>query len=191
MPYDVDLWNKYTEDNEHDFNEELPKFIYHISLALNTSSVLEVGCNVGNNLLGFPESSNVNGIDLNEYSLIKAKAKHPKFNFKKGTISDIPFGNSSMDLVFTRGVLIHIPEENLNKAMSELLRVSKRWIFNLEYFNEEEKEIDWKRGMGLLWYRNMQKRWKSFDVEIITDINIPLEIDPGKMKLTLVKKDYN
>jgi len=48
--------------------------------------------------------------------------------------------------------------------------------------------IDWKRGKDLLWYRNLKKRWKKFNVRIVSDLEIPLEIDPGKMRFTLIEK---
>ena len=34
----------------------------------------------------------------------------------------------------------------------------------------------------------MKERWGNFDVEVISDVEIPLEIDQGKVRLTLVKK---
>jgi hypothetical protein len=58
----------------------------------------------------------------------------------------------------------------------------------LEYFGEDGKMIDWKRGKDLLWYRNMKELWKKFNVEIVSDCEIPIEIDKRKMHLTLIKK---
>ena len=58
----------------------------------------------------------------------------------------------------------------------------------MEYYGEDGKMINWKRGDDLLWYRNMKERWSKFNVEVISDIDIPLDIDSGKMRLTLVKK---
>jgi SAM-dependent methyltransferase len=191
MSYDVNLWDRYTSDNETMLNDKLSEFIYHVTLALGAKKVLEVGCNVGNNLRAFPSTFDITGIDLNEYALNKARKNLPTFNFKKGSILEIPFDDSTLDLVFTRGVLIHIRAENMKKAMSELFRVSKRWIFNVEYFGEGEKEINWKRGRDSLWYRNMQKRWSDFDVDIISDVDIPLEVDSANSRFTLVKKILN
>ena len=59
---------------------------------------------------------------------------------------------------------------------------------NLEYFGNDGEMIEWSRGDELLWYRNMKERWGKFNVEIISDIEIPVEIDQGKVRLTLVKK---
>jgi hypothetical protein len=73
-------------------------------------------------------------------------------------------------------------------VLKELLRISRKWILNLEYFGEDGKMIKWKRGDDLLWYRNMSERWSRFNVDIITDIDIPHEIDSNKTRLTLVRK---
>ena len=71
---------------------------------------------------------------------------------------------------------------------NELFRVSKKWIINLEYFGEDSKSISWKRGDDLLWYRDMKAKWSNYDVEIISDLEIPEKIDSGKTRLTVVRK---
>ena len=102
---------------------------------------------------------------------------------------DVPFDNSEFDLVFTRGVLIHINQSDMDLAVKEMFRVSKKWIFNLEYFGEDGKGIDWKRGEDLLWYRDMNKWWSKYDAEIVTEMDLPQSIDIGKTRLTLIKKN--
>lgn len=188
MGYNTDLWNSYTEENKEKSQEELSNFIYHVSLGLNAKTVLEGGCNVGNNLSKFPTSVNITGIDLNEKAIEIAKSKFSTFNFKVSSLQEIPFPDSSFDIVFTRGVLIHIPKEDMAQVVKELHRVSKKWIFNLEYFGEDGKMISWKRGEDLLWYRDMKVWWKNFDVEIISETDIPEELDFGKTRFTLVRK---
>ena len=126
---------------------------------------------------------------MNKHALEEAKKKHPSFNFQEGNLKKIPFEDNVFDLVFTRGVLIHVPNSDLDKALMELLRISKKWVFNLEYFGKDGNMIKWKRGDDLLWYRNMKERWSKFDVEIISDIEIPIEVDQGKVRLTLVRKN--
>ena len=46
----------------------------------------------------------------------------------------------------------------------------------------------WKRGDNLLWYRDMKTKWNNYDVEIISDLEMPEKIDSGKTRLTVVKK---
>jgi len=188
MEYNTNLWDKYTDDNKENIQNEISKFIYFVCLGLGAKKICEAGCNVGNNLSSFPENFSVYGIDMNEYSLQKAEEKYPNFVFNVEGISKTSFSDSFFDLVFTRGVLIHIHPDEVDKVLEEFLRISNRWIFNLEYFGEEEKMIDWKRGKDLLWYRNLKKRWKKFNVRIVSDLEIPLEIDPGKMRFTLIEK---
>jgi len=188
MDYDTELWDKYTDENIKNIQNEISKFIYFISIALGAKKICETGCNVGNNLSSFPENFEVHGIDMNKQALEQASKKFPNFKFKQENIKKISFPDSFFDLVFTRGVLIHIAKEEVDDIMKELLRISKRWIFNLEYFGEDGKMIKWKRGENRLWYRNMAERWKNFNVKIISDIEIPTELDPGKMRFTLVEK---
>lgn len=189
MKYDTKLWNKYTEDNEQAKQKELSKFLYFITLSLGAKKVCEAGCNVGNNISAFPKDFEVYGIDINEYALKKAQKQYPNFKFTKENLDQISYPDSFFDLVFTRGVLVHIPDKELDKVLLEFLRITKRWIINIEYFGKDGKMIKWKRGNNLLWYRNMKDRWKNFDVEIISDVDLPLEMDKGGTRFTLAKKN--
>lgn len=188
MEYNFDLWDDYTDENERSLQEGLAKFIYHLTLGLGAKTVLEAGCNVGNNLHGFPSTFSVYGIDMNEKALNKARARYPTFHFDQGSITKMPYRDSQFDLVFTRGVLIHINQNDMSHAVKEIFRVSKKWIINLEYFGDDGKMIKWKRGDDLLWYRDMKKWWSDIDVEIISDVEIPQELDIGKTRLTIVRK---
>jgi len=188
MDYNKNLWDNYTNENKENFQNEISSFIYFLCLGLGARKICEAGCNVGNNLSRFPDNFSVYGMDMNEHALQKAKEKYPNFRFQVENIKKTTFIDSFFDLVFTRGVLIHIHSDEVDSVLQEFLRISKRWIFNLEYFDEDEKMINWKRGQNLLWYRNMKKRWNKFNVRIVSDIEIPLEIDPGKMRFTLIEK---
>lgn len=187
--YDEKIWDVYTQENESSTNPS--SFIYHLAVALGARKILEVGCNIGNNLTSFPDGFEIHGIDLNDYAINKCKNRFKNFVFENAPATDIPYSDNFFDLVFTRTVFIHIPEQDLKQAMSEVFRVSKKWIFNLEFFKESEQMINWKRGDNLLWHRNMKKRWQEFNVNLISDVDIPLEIDPDKVRLTLVEKRIN
>jgi len=71
-----------------------------------------------------------------------AQEKMPMGNFKKETISKLPFENSSIDFVFTHGLMNYLDDETLEKGVAEMFRVSKKWIMNCEKFEEIEKKID-------------------------------------------------
>ncbi|MCA9813404.1 MAG: class I SAM-dependent methyltransferase [Nitrosarchaeum sp.] len=189
MEYDTKLWNQYTEDNKGTEQKQLSDFIFYNSISLGAKKICEAGCNVGNNLSSFTQDYDVCGIDMNEQALASAQNRYPEFRFKQENLKKISFADDSFDVVFTRGVLIHIPDEDLDDVLSELLRISKKWVFNLEYFGEDGKMIEWKRGDNLLWYRNMLQRWQEYPVQIVSDAEIPSHIDSGKTRYTLVKKN--
>ena len=189
--YQNELWNKYTDDNEDKSQTNLSQFIYHTCIALGAKKICEAGCNVGNNLSLFNNELEVWGFDKNNYAIEKAIQKLPEINFKIEDINKTSFPDSHFDIVFTRGVFIHIPTSSVNAAMNELFRISKKWIFNLEYFGTDGEMIKWKRGDDLCWYRNMIEKWQNYDVELITDLELPRQIDDSHVRFTLIKKKHN
>ena len=185
MGYDTDFWNKYTDENDSLYNQEFAKFIRDLATSLRASSVLEVGCNSGNDLKEFPKNLEVNGIDLNEHALELARKKLPSFKFKNGSILNIPFDDSSVDFVFTHCLLNYIPEDEIEKAIKELYRVSKKYILTCELFDENESPI---QGKNNSWKRNVYKRWLNFQVKIISNVDMHEDIEPEKPRFTLVRK---
>lgn len=73
--------------------------------------ILEVGSNVGNQLLLLQKMGfkNLYGIEINNYAVELSKQSTNNINIIQGSAFDIPFKNEYFDLVFTSGVLIHIP----------------------------------------------------------------------------------
>lgn len=185
LEYDIDYWNKYTDDNESKYNEEFSKFIRDLATSLRANNVLEVGCNSGNDLRSFPNDFDVHGVDLNDHALDIAKKKLPSFKFQNGSIIDLPYEESSIDFVFTHYVLNYISENEIDKAIKELYRVSKKYILNCELYDENESPID---GNSKLWKRNIYKRWVNFQVKIISHVDMHEDIEPNKPRFTLVRK---
>ena len=179
----VDYWNQYTE-NSND-NEELAKFIRDLVVSLRAQNVLEVGCNSGNDLRLFSQDFAVSGIDSNESAIKKANQNLPNFKFKVGSITELPYEDSSFDVVFTRNVLNYINNSDIEKSVNELFRVSRKYILNFESFSDNESQI---QNSILMCGRNMYKRWLDFKVKIISNVDMHEEIDPKKSKFTLVRK---
>jgi pseudaminic acid biosynthesis-associated methylase len=74
-------------------------------------------------------------------------------------LKSLSYDNDVADLVFTSGVLIHIPPNELDKALSEIYRTSKRWILAIEYFNDTPDEIEYRSMNGMLWRRDWGEKW--------------------------------
>jgi SAM-dependent methyltransferase len=180
-------WDKYTNDNVENYYKDVSKLIWYNCVALGCSRILDVGCNIGMELVDFDRTANVTGVDINKTAVLLARQRFPDFTFMQGDIMNIDFPDNSYDMVFDRGVMIHQSRAGTSRAMSEMLRISRRYVLNIEYYGEDGKEIEWRKNEPLF-YRDMKKRWESFNVDIISDVEIPLEIDDNKVHYTLVRK---
>jgi len=171
------------DSNDSDYNIELSKFIRDLTFSLKAENVLQVGCSTGNDLREFPENFDVHGIDPNDDALKKAQLKLGSFKFKKGSINELPYGDSSFDLVFAHKVLNYIDDKDMPNAIGELFRVSRKYIVNFELFSKDEEVINPESR-----YRNMYKWWLDFKVKIISNVDMHEDIDPEKSRFNLVKK---
>ncbi|NMC06070.1 MAG: methyltransferase domain-containing protein [Candidatus Lokiarchaeota archaeon] len=118
--------------------------------------VLEVGCNVGNQLrvlqqMGF---SRLYGIELQAYAVESARCRTTGINIIQGSAFDIPFKDRFFDLVFTSGVLIHISPGDIHEVLSEIHRCTREYIWGFEYFSEKCTEINYRDHGDLLWKNN-------------------------------------
>jgi SAM-dependent methyltransferase len=99
--------DEYTKRNDYDWTKRIPTF-KHILNDIKIKDILEVGSNCGKNLLALEQMGySAMGIEPNTSARKEAQGKNI-LTFP-GTADDIPFGQESFDLVFTCGVLIHVP----------------------------------------------------------------------------------
>lgn len=128
-------------------------------------SIMEIGAGNGQNLIAIGNAITYIMQNTNNHSIksiISAcepndQARHnleqtvPYVNSYSDTIYDINQDDSSYEFVFTSGVLIHIPPDKLDKAISEMYRVSSKYIFIAEYFAPQCEEIKYRDQEGMLW----------------------------------------
>ncbi len=183
MDYDREFWDKYASENETRYNAEFAKFVRDLVMSLRCNSVLEIGCGTGIDLRLLPEPFEIYGIDMNDMALGIAKQKLPSGKFKKGSITELPFENSSVDFVFTHQLLNYLDDQTLERGISEMYRVARKYIMNCEKFEEFENQI--ANGQK---YRNMKERWMGYKVKIVSNVDMHEEIDPDRTRFTLLKK---
>jgi pseudaminic acid biosynthesis-associated methylase len=167
MAHQLRIWEgkfgkDYTDRCVVDWRTRLGAFRQMLE-GLPIKRVLEVGCNRGHNLRALVElledRSEVVGVEPNQYALELARATSVKASVLYGHAHDLPSSDEYYDLVFTSGVLIHIPLADLPAALSEIYRVSKRYILVIEYFAEEETVIHYRGQDDLLWKRDFPKHY--------------------------------
>ena len=128
------------------------------------TSILEIGAGVGDNLRA------IDMIYERTRTPIKLMACEPNRTaceklgdvatvVSNGRIGQLSYDNDIADLVFTSGVLIHIEPKDLNQAMSEIHRTSKRWILSIEYFNATPDMIKYRDNDNMLWRRDWGDKW--------------------------------
>ena len=122
-------------------------------------SILEIGAGSGNNLRAlrriFPGITILTGIEPN--ALARMMLRDVGFDAYDGTAEN---PGRIADLVFTSGVLVHIPPDELLAACQGIYDAAERYIVCIEYFSAdpEEKEYRgrklWKRDFGSFWLDN-------------------------------------
>lgn len=161
--WEGDFGDSYTERNVVDWRNRWSAFNAMLS-DLKLDRILELGCNRGHNLFLLSklfENARVIGIEPNARAIKIAKEAGPRVSVVRGDVLRIPFRDASFDLAFTANVLIHIALSYLPKAISEVYRVSRRYILAIEYFDEQETMIHYRGHDDLLWKRNFPKIYKE------------------------------
>ena len=183
MEHNKEFWDKYADENESRNNDEFTKFLTDLVRSLHCTSVLEIGCGTGIDLRKFDDSFEIHGVDLNDHALELAKKNIPNGKFYKENITKLSFEDASVDFVFTHKLLNYLDDETLDKGVSEMFRVSKKYIVNCELFGENEETINDEIKL-----RNMLKRWLDYKVKVVSNVNMHEKIEAEQVRFTLLRK---
>jgi len=126
------------------------------------SSMLEIGCGGGRNLIiarKFLENTELTGIDINENALITARENSDgSINFEHLSLYDLEkFDSNSIDIVYTSGVLMHIPHEKVESVISQMHRIAKKAVIHFE-LHGPSNDFDFHR-----YPRDYSELYKSLD----------------------------
>lgn len=152
----VDLWagsfgDDYTVRCEKDYTPRM-KFWGDIIYRTKIKSVLEVGCNTGQNIGLISEylPTFAWGCDVNQKAINTLHVRHKELNAVRCSGFDLPFKDDYFDLVFTAGVLIHQSPSEVEIMMQEIIRVSNKFVLAMEYGNDIFEEIPYRGQNGAL-----------------------------------------
>ncbi len=126
-------------------------------------TILEIGANIGINLRALHVLTNAELYALepnNEaYRQLIANRVVSAKNALEGVASQIALPDASIDLVFTRGVLIHIHPNDLLASCREIHRVARRYIVSIEYFAANPEEMTYRNQSNALFKRDFGAYW--------------------------------
>jgi spore coat polysaccharide biosynthesis protein SpsF len=125
-------------------------------------SVLEVGAANGLNLRALQRLGGMElwAVEPNEQAraVLADEVLEPS-RVLDGTLAELPLDDGSVELAYTSGVLIHVPDEQLEQAYRELHRVSSRWLVSLEYFAPVRQDVTWHGEEDILFKRDYGAPW--------------------------------
>ena len=143
------------------------KVINHID-NLKFDTVLDIGCGRGQFEKALIErGKNVSACDISGVVIEKLRESIPSANFNCASMDDLPYDDSSFDLVTSFEVLEHIPEDLLDKSLLELSRVAKGDVVASVAWHEDLK---WGMHLHVIikqkgWW--VKKLSEFFDIEKI------------------------
>jgi len=121
------------------------------------ASALEVGPNVGLNLLGIRALAPVDlwGLEPNPSARQRLvdDGVLPADRVLEGFGHKIPLADRSVEMAFTCGVLIHVDPSLLDQTMAEVHRVASKYVFCWEYFSPKPEAVPY-RGESDLLFKN-------------------------------------
>ena len=131
-------------------------FTMALKRAAKITSCIEFGANIGINLqvlkLLYP-GIKLKGIEINKQASDELEKLIGSENVFNGSIFDSPF-TEKVDLVLTKGILIHTNPEVLNKMYEKLNEVAGRYILMGEYYNPSPVTIPYRGHDGQLFKRD-------------------------------------
>lgn len=154
----LEEWGTTRAQMNEDFIGQLPKDI----------RILEVGCNVGMQLMLLQKMGyrNLYGIELQQYAVEKAKSLSKGINIIQGSGFDLPFKDNYFDLVVTNGVLIHISPDDHSKIMKEIVRCSKKYVWGFEYYSPTLQTVNYRGNEDYLWKADFSKIYSTLFPEL-------------------------
>ena len=129
--------------NERVWKDVVPSFQQHYGLT-GVSTLLDVGCAKGFMISDFARDIpgiDVRGVDISEYAI--QQAKHDVSDrVSVANAIDLPFEDSSFDLVISITTIHNLEGDDLVAALREIMRVSRGGAFITvdAYRNDEEKK---------------------------------------------------
>lgn len=109
------------------------------------SSVLELGCNIGNNLRalrGLLPDADLLGVEINDTAAAEVR-EWGGAEVEVGSILGYR-AERTFDLTFTKGVLIHINPDRVGEVYEALTQASSRYVMVCEYYNPTPVEVRYR-----------------------------------------------
>jgi len=118
------------------------KKLINLLSTLNFSSILEFGCGFGRVTKLILENFQIEdflAFDISPDLINKVKKLEQRFPQLKVKVADLLNLNINQkyDLVFGSDVLMHVPPNEINKTLDQLVNSSKHYVVNVDWFQKK------------------------------------------------------
>jgi pseudaminic acid biosynthesis-associated methylase len=140
--------SNYLASNTHFFSNILDK------IGDKPESVLEIGANIGMNidaLRNLIPDCRYSAVEINTKAAGQLRDKGVEVYL--GSVTDLEIGEK-FDLVLSKGVLIHIAPELLEKTYSTVYSLAKEWVIIAEYYNPVPVSLTYRGHQNKLFKRD-------------------------------------
>ncbi len=124
-------------------------------------SVGEVGCGFGRIGRQVAERFQCTwvGVDLSRNQLLEARRRGAPLDgfLLEGSASALPLADDSVDLALSIETLMHIPPEQIEATLGELLRIARRQVVHLDWY--EDYMVGFQTGW--CWAHDYARLWES------------------------------
>ncbi len=181
--------NEYVDrnKNEHLVSSNIALFAKILACTENVRSVFEFGANIGLNLIAIKHllpNAVLSAVEINKKAVAELKKVLKEVIVYQQSILDFSWDAPSQDLVFIKGVLIHINPDMLSQVYQFLYRLSKRYICIVEYYNPTPVTVSYRGHEDRLFKRDFAGEMmdKYNDLRLVNygfvyhrDLNFPLD----------------
>ncbi|MGM0599478.1 MAG: pseudaminic acid biosynthesis-associated methylase [Candidatus Rifleibacteriota bacterium] len=153
--WEGEFGDTYTDRNKIEAGDRSEFFSNILYLTGTVSSVLELGANRGHNLdilHHLKPDLELTGVEVNKKAC-NEMAAHGRIKPVCCSIQEFKPAKQ-YDLVFTCGVLIHLPPDDLPEVYKKMLKLSRKYILINEYFNPTPVEVPYRGHSGRLFKRD-------------------------------------
>jgi len=156
--WEGDFGNEYTDRNRgaHWVAANVAFFSKVLARTQAVQGVLELGSNIGLNLMALRHllpQAKLSAVEINEKAASELKSNVPDVDLHWNSILDFQ-PSAKWDMVFTKGVLIHINPDKLPVVYELMYRASSRYLLVSEYYNPKPTEITYRGHTGKLFKRD-------------------------------------
>jgi spore coat polysaccharide biosynthesis protein SpsF len=154
--WEGEFGNEYTNRNNEDLLKSNVNLFKKILKDISINTIFEIGFNRGLNLIALNqinEKLSLNGLEINNYACQLTQKLNICNKIFNNSILDFN-ENEKYDLVFTKGVLIHINPNKLDDVYQKMYKLSNKYILIAEYYSRDVREINYRGNENKLFKRD-------------------------------------